>query len=106
MADVARGIVQVFLMDPCSLLGQVLKELEFPIKQLEETHVTAVVATSDAPTSTHHVVILIIIDLPVDVAPFTYLILFRVRVFRTLDAVKKDLLEARDSEEGHRNTDL
>ncbi len=106
MADVTRGIVQVFLMDPCPLLGQVLKELDLPIKQLEETHVITVVATSDAPTATHHVIILILIDLPVDVAPFTNLILFRVRVFRALDAVQEDLLESWDSEEGHRDTDL
>ena len=79
-----------------------LEELVFPIEQLEETHVTPSVATSDAPAATHHVVILILIDFPVDVAPLAYLVLFRVRVLRALDAVQEDLLETRDSEEGHR----
>jgi len=101
MADVTCGIVQVFLVDPCSLLGQMLEELKLPIEQLEETHVTSSVATSDAPAATHHVIILVLINFPVDVTPFAYLILFRVRVLCTLDAAQKDLLEAWHSEEGN-----
>ena len=89
-------------MDPCPLLGQMLEELVFPIEQLEETHVTSVIAASDASAATHHVVVLFLIDFPVDVAPFSYLILLRVRVLRTLDAVQEDLLESWHSEEGHR----
>jgi len=93
-------------MDPRPLLGQMLEELKFPIEQLEETHVTSSIATSDAAAATHYVVILVLIDFPVDVAPLAYLVLFRVRVLCTLDAVQEDLLETRDSEEGHRDADL
>ena len=90
-------------MNSCSLLGQMLEELELPIEQLEETNV---IATSNASSATHHVVILFLIDFPVNVAPLAYLILFRIWILRTLDAVQEDFLESRHSEESHRDADL
>jgi hypothetical protein len=61
---------------------------------------------SEAASFADCVFILLLIDVPVDVAPLADLVSVGVRVLCGLDAREKDLLKAGDAEEGYGYADL